>query len=432
MRILAINSCLFGSTGKIMHDIASIASNHGHQVLCCGPKTRSNQKNKQKNDFLFGSIKGRYINSVIAYLTGLHDWLYVAATLQLIHKINKFKPDIIHLHNLHGDYLNLAILFRYLKKHQIPIVWTLHDCWIYTGHCCHYFYKRCDRWQSFCYNCPSFEEYPRCKRDDSQRMFRKKKEWFTAVEKQITLVPVSHWLEQDLYRSFMKNCLIKTIHNGIDLQVFRPLAKERNLNKELVLRKYINKYPERKLKQVLMDNLNEVFIVMGCAMGFDKRKGYNDFIKLSTMVSEDVLIVMVGVVESQMEALPENILGIPRTYNQDELVACYSIADIVVNPTYEDNYPTVNLEAISCGTPVLTYRTGGSIESISHETGFIVEQGDIIGVVEAIKTLKKRGKASFVLPCRKYAEMHFEKNRCFESYMEVYNQYNPQNNSNRT
>lgn len=397
MKIAEINSVCFGSTGTIMHGVAQKAIENGHEVKCFVPNTKSNAE-KRKQDVLFGNFYLRNFSRQIAYRTGFHNFLFLNSTLSLLSKLEKFNPDIIHLHNLHENFINIPILFGYLGRKNIRVIWTLHDCWSFTGHCPYYDAAKCKKWMTQCRECPIYKEYPVCLVDDSYQMYITKRKFFNKLS-DLTLVPVSYWLEGELRKSYLRNNDIVTIHNGINLDVFKP-----NSNYSIV-------------KKYKLDNEK---YVLGVAGFWTERKGLKDFIKLSGMLPSKVKLVLVGLGNDQIQNLPRNIIGIQQTDSQTELAALYTSAELYLNLTYEDNYPTTNMEAMACGTPVLTYRTGGSIEAVSDRTGWIVNQGDLASVIEIINKLSGFGKASMQSDCLDRSAKDFDMHKQYEKYLELF------------
>lgn len=329
---------------------------------------------------------------------GLASW---CATRKFIQEIETLKPDVIHIHNIHGYFLNYKMFFEYLEKVDIPVIWTVHDCWLYTGHCYYYSSVGCDKWQSACGNCPQQKAFPTSWFiDASRRNYQDKDKAFNSIKDKLTIVPVSEWIRGEMSHSFLKDCRFQVIHNGIDLDVFDVQADDK-----AVREKY---------------NLGSKRIILGLASIWCKEKGWDDFVKMSGMLNEDEVIVMVGVSEEQMKSLPSNIVAIKRTENVRQLAELYSAATAFVNPTWQDNYPTVNLEAIACGTPVVTYRTGGSIEAVTDKTGFVVEQGDVKGLLEAVRRIAERGKVKYTADCRAYALANFRKEDRYADYLKLY------------
>lgn len=353
MKVFQINTvCGVGSTGRIAVDLYRVLEKAGHQ--CCiayGRGTAPEGIDSYKMESTFGF----YLHTGLSRVTDKEGLYSSGATRKLIRKIKDYGPDIIHLHNIHGHYLNYRILFGFLADYDKPVVWTLHDCWAFTGHCSHFDYIRCDKWKTGCHNCPQLRSYPisyLC--DHSQENYALKKELFTKV-KHLHIVTPSQWLADLVKQSFLGKYDVSVIHNGIDINIFKPTPSD-----------FREKY-----------HLEDKRIILGVASPWSPRKGFDDFIKLSHMLDDSMKIVMVGLNDKQLKELPENIIGIKRTNNAKELAEIYTAADVFFNPTYEDNYPTTNLEALACGTPVVTYRTGGSPESISEETGAVVEKGNL-------------------------------------------------------
>ena len=322
------------------------------------------------------------------------------ATRRFVREIDRLQPDVIHIHNIHGYFLNYKVLFDYLSKADIPVVWTVHDCWLYTGHCYHYASIGCDKWKKQCERCPQKTAFPASVfLDRSKQNFKDKKQAFTSL-KNLTIVTVSEWMKGEMSHSFLKDCHYQVIHNGIDLDVFDVQPDDK-----AVREKY---------------GLGDKKIILGLASIWSKEKGWDDFVRMSEMLNEDEVIVMVGVSEEQQKRLPKNIVAIRRTENVRQLAELYSAAFAFVNPTWQDNYPTVNLEAIACGTPVVTYRTGGSVEVITEDTGRIVEQGDVAGLLEAVREIAEKGKVQYTAKCRAFALANFRKEDRYADYLKLY------------
>ena len=398
MKILLINSiCGQGSTGRICTGIADLLKANGHEAYIAYAHGHSSYADSinismGKYDYLSHNILSRLTDS-----EGLHS---SKATQKLINHIENIRPDVVHIHTLHGHYINYKKLFEFLRNIRVPIVITLHDCWLFTGHCAHFDQFGCDKWKIECTNCRFLNTYPQSWfADRSQRNYNLKKELLTSIGEHLTLVPVSYWLEGLLKQSFLKRMNIQTIHNGIDLDVFKPTYSSE------LLKKY---------------KLKDKKIILGVALPWSNYKGFPDFLKLRTLLNDDYVIVMVGLSEKQMKDIPQGIIGITRTDNLEELAALYTIADVFVNTTYCDNYPTVNLESMACGTPVITYNTGGSPEAVDQNTGIVVPQGNIDELVKSIHRLLEESNIASTEKCRKRALYYFDKNICFQSYMDLY------------
>lgn len=314
------------------------------------------------------------------------------ATKEFLKKVEEIKPDIVHLHNIHGYYLNYKLLFNYLNSQNIPVVWTLHDCWTFTGHCSHFVTAGCERWKTGCYNCPLKGDYPKSFLDRSKRNYELKKKLFTA-NPNLHIVAVSDWLAGLVKKSFFKDKDIRVIKNGVDLDVFKPTNISDN-----------NKY-----------------CVLGVSGVWTKEKGLDDIILLRELLDRDSYeILLVGLNAEQIEKLPEGIKGLQRTESIAELASLYSNANVLINPTYADTFPTVNLEALACGTPVVTYRTGGSPEAVNEKTGIVVEQGDIKALACAIMSICSTNRNQLALDCRCRAENEFDRNERYADYLNVY------------
>lgn len=318
------------------------------------------------------------------------------STKKLINQIESINPDIVIIHHIHGYYLNMKVLFNYLLKTNIPKIWIFHDCWSFTGHCAHFEYVNCYKWESLCYNCPQKKEYPKSVfLDRSKRNYLFKKKLFSNIPN-LHIVSVSEWMRKQILRSFLKDYPVSVINNGVDIDLFKP-------KKCCPLYK---KYPVLKEKK----------IILGVASTWNKKKGYYDFVKISDKLDSSYIVVLVGLNKKQLRCSSKNILGIERTESIDELAYFYSAAEVFVNPTYEDTFPTTNLEAIACGTPVITYETGGSVESITENVGKITEKGDIDALIKEIYSIDKK---LYTNNCRKKAIEHYDKNKQFQKYVDL-------------
>ena len=390
-KLLQINSTAnWGSTGKIAEQIGECAIAHGWESYIAYGRY-SNHSNSTL--IRIGSRISLAWHLIISRLFDKHGLGSRCATKKLIRRIEEIKPDIIHLNNIHGYYLKYKILFNYLKTTNIPIVWTLHDCWSFTGHCAHFVEANCYKWREQCDSCTLKSNYPKTYFSSAKTNYELKRQLFNSAN--LTLVPVSEWLSDFVEQSFLKDKAKRVIHNGININTFKPL--------NTITNDYIN--------------------ILGVSSVWDKSKGLYDFYRLRELLDpKRYNIVLVGLTKQQIENLPDGIVGLERTNSVEELVQIYNGADIFVNPTYADTFPTTNLEALACGTPVITYRTGGSPESITPETGIVVEQGNISAIVQAIEEIAVNGKEYYASSCRKYAVDNFNKDGCFEKYIELYNE----------
>lgn len=372
------------STGKIAEDIAKVAISYGWKSYIAYGR---DSKPSVSQEFKMGSKISIYEHYVMNRFFDREGWESQSATQDLVRFIKEVKPDIIQLHNIHDHYLNYPILFNFLSKLNIPIIWVQHDCWSFTGGCMYFDMLNCCKWQTECKDCPQKRSFLI---DNTSKHFMLKKQLLDAVPNLI-FVSVSDWLHGLLSQSIHKNRSIVTIHNGIDVLRFKPMPSSTCENK---------------------------FRILGVAAVWDKRKGIDDFFKLRQLLSDDYEITLVGLNKKQLHSLPKGIKGLTRTANIEDLAQLYSDSDVFVNPTYSDNFPTTNIEALACGTPVITYNTGGSPEAIDVKTGVVVPQGDIIALKEAIEMMRLHPLSSD--DCRKRAEENFDKNKCFNKYIELY------------
>ena len=392
MKILQINSvCGVGSTGRIATDLYKVLEEQGHECkIAYGRGTAP----KGIDSIKIGSNLDNYMHVLKTRVFDKHGFGSVSSTMKFIEDVKEYDPDIIHLHNIHGYYINIEILFNYLKEANKPVIWTLHDCWAFTGHCAYFDYVGCDKWKNGCNKCPQKEGYPTSKVFDNSKLnYEKKKELFTSV-KNMTIVTPSKWLANLVKESFLGKYPVEVINNGIDLDIFKPTESD-----------FKEKY-----------NLQDKFIVLGVASVWTERKGLKYFVELSKELNDDYKVVVVGVTEKQKKELPNNILAITRTNNVKELAEIYTVADVFVNPTLEDNFPTTNLEALACGTPVITFNTGGSVESIDNENGIVVYEKDLNGLKKAILKINNN---IYKLNYEIEAEIYNKVDR-YKNYIELY------------
>ncbi len=405
-RVMLVNTVVgTGSVGRLVEGLYNTLIANGYECMVAyGRDTHP----EGMNAYRIGQDMDVYIHGAMSRLTDRHGFYSKRATLEFINVIEEFAPDIIHLHNVHGYYLNIRVLFEYLKKTDIRIIWTLHDCWAFTGHCSHFEYVGCTKWINGCYSCEQLSEYPRTVgKDNSRKNYEDKKELFTGFSN-MTLVTPSQWLKSRVEQSFLGEYHTVVVPTGIDTSVFCPVPEERR-DDNLVFR----------LRNSL--NLRNRNVLLGVANPWRTRKGLAQFANLSKLINERCVIVLVGLSDDQMSSLPESVIGIGHTDSVYELAALYSMADIYVNLTLEDTFPTTNIEAIACGTPVITYRSGGSAEAIDDTCGIAVERNSVQGVVAAIDTiLSQKGMAYTKEDCVRHA-MLYDKEVRFEEYIrEVY------------
>jgi glycosyltransferase involved in cell wall biosynthesis len=395
MKVLEINSvCGKGSTGRIACQIAEIVvQNGGETTVTYGRDYYLQGCNVPV--FRIGSDIGVKIHAGLSRITDRQGFYSKRATKRLIEFIEEYNPDIIHLHNLHGYYLNLPVLFSFLSIYNRPVVWTLHDCWAFTGHCSYFDYVGCDKWKTGCHHCPQKKRYPKSLiLDQSKRNWEEKRRLFTSIQN-MTIITPSNWLADLVCESFLGKYPVQVIHNGIDLDVFKPTPstwkEDHGITKPMIL---------------------------ACASRWDQRKGFADVLKIAEILPE-YQVVIVGIDSKQAKNLPSNIVGIQRTNSVQELVKIYSAADVFINTTYEDNFPTVNLEAIACGTPVITYDTGGSPECVDEKNGVVVPKGDINELKNAISSKIENVLMSNTNVVIRSTVQAFSKDERFFDYLKV-------------
>lgn len=358
--------CGVKSTGRICTDFAKELDKRGHIVKIAYGREKVPEEYK-KYAVKIGNNLDVNLNALQCRLLDNAGFGTKHYTKRFIKWVKKFDPDIIHLHNLHGYYINIAVLFDYLKQCNKRIIWTLHDCWAFTGHCIYFDSVDCNKWINQCCKCPKIKEYPNSWLvDRSNRNYKKKKKLFLEIP-DLTIVTPSAWLGEQVKKSYLKDYNMIIIQNGIDTDIFKPTVN--SLREEY--------------------HLQNKRILLGVSSYWEKRKGLDDVIELSRRLDDSFQIVLIGITDEQKKKIPENIITLHRTNSQKELAQFYSMADILINPTYEDNYPTINLEAIACGTPVVTYETGGSGES-AKLYGATAERGNLQEMMQLINYVLER------------------------------------------
>ena len=388
MKLVQINSSAnTGSTGRIAEQIGAAATERGYSsAIAYGRRAQPGTS----DHYRIGGLANTVLHGAESLLFDRHGLGSKTATRRLINWIEVQKPDAVGLHNIHGYFVNYPILFDFLRRSGLPTVWTLHDCWPFTGHCSYFDRFDCLKWQNECHDCPMTHYYPKSLLDFSRRNFKLKKSAFRSISRLVIVTP-SKWLKENVEQSFLSDYPIKVINNGVDLSVFTPAEK------------------------CVSDGL-----VLGVANVWDDRKGLRDFVKLRDLLPHSFRIVLIGVTKSQKSQLPNGVSGIERTESVQELVSLYQKASVFVNPTYSDNFPTTNLEALACAVPVVTYDVGGSPEPLDHRTGRIVRPGDIQGLARAIEELTQGDRVAISNACRSRAEALFNKDDRFADYVDLY------------
>lgn len=389
MEIVQINAtCGLGSTGKICVGISELLTEKGieNYVLC-------SKNNGYPLGIEFANRKYTRRQAIKSRLLGNYGFNSRSETKKMIAELERLKPDIVHLHNIHGHDCNLEILFTYFKKNKTKLVWTFHDCWAFTGYCVYFDMAQCEKWKTSCADCPQKNAYSLLL-DKSNKLFERKKKLFDGLD--LTIVTPSKWLADIVKQSFLKEYPVVVINNGIDLGVFKPIASS-----------FREKY-----------GIQDKKIILDVAFDWDARKGLDVFVELSKRLPSDYQIVLVGTNDEIDKLLPDNIVSIHRTQNQSELAEIYTAADVFANPTREETLGLVNVEALACGTPGVTFRTGGSPECYDESCGSVVGRNDVNALeMEIIRicTKKPYKKDSCIAKAKE-----FDKNERFEEYIELY------------
>lgn len=390
MKVIQINAtCGAGSTGKICVEISKLLTKKGIENYIFYFEGASDYPLgiKITTDYYLKS------QALLSRVRGNYGFNSISATKKLIEEIDKIKPDIIHLHNIHCHGCNLKFLFEHLKKINVKIVWTFHDCWVFTGYCTHFDYCGCNKWKTHCESCEQKGGFSWFF-DKSSSLFELKKEALSGLA--MTIVTPSEWLKGKVKSSFLKNYNVEVINNGIDLSVFKS-------GESVFKEKY---------------GLEKYFVILGVAFDWSEKKGLDVFEEMSEKLDENKKIVLVGVSEETTKKVSSKIKTIPKTQNQQELADIYSGADIFVNATREDTFPTVNIEALACGTGVLTFETGGSPEIIDENCGKVVKKDDTQALIKEIDLLAKSGGYSSEACVRRAAK--YNSNERYQDYVALY------------
>lgn len=391
MKVLQINSvCGTGSTGRIATDIADLLLEHGHDCRIAYGRGAVAEK-YQPLVFRIGSELDNKIHGIQTRLLDRHGFASKKATRAFLKWVDEYDPDLIHLHNIHGYYINIELLFDYLKRCGKPVVWTLHDCWAMTGHCAHFSAVGCEQWKSECRRCGQLREYPATMLSGNvAENFTRKKQAFTGVPN-LTIITPSHWLASVAKNSFLGEYPIVPIYNGVDLQVFKPTQSD-----------FRARY-----------GLEHKRMLLGVANIWDSKKGLDDFAVLSERLDDSYKIVLVGLDEMQIRQLPEKIIKLPRTDSLEELVAIYSAADVFINPSVEETMGLTTAEALACGTPVITYNKTAVPEVADATCGMAVDC-DPEEICKALETINFKKEA-----CLQRAAF-FEKRKQYLEYLKIY------------
>lgn len=392
-RILFINSvCGVGSTGRIVTELYRYLEKNGYDCLVAYGRKNAP---KEIKTIKIGCIIDIYLHGVLSRLTDRHGFYSTVATKRFLRKVDKYKPDIVHLHNIHGYYINIKMLFKYLFENNIPVIWTLHDCWSFTGHCVAFDAADCDKWRTFCVKCPQKETYPASFFMDSSKWnYLHKKELFTLLNS-LTIVVPSEWLKRMVKQSFLSQYDIKVIQNGIDLNIFRPMEND-------IKTRY---------------HIEDKTLILGVANSWTPNKGLEHFRQLAVHLGDSFQIILVGLTKKQITKLPSCILGFQKTESIEELVKFYSAADLFFNASVEETMGMVTIEALACGTPVIAFNRTAIPETFDKTCGILLDSDADQDILDAIVSGKWRAINSAV--CREYAE-HFSERSKYWEYLKVF------------
>ncbi len=392
MKVLMINSvCGIRSTGRICTDIAELLEKQGHECKIAYGREIVPEKYRKYAVKIGNTLSVRLdaLKTRIFDNAGFNSKL---ATKKFIKWVRKYDPDVIHLHNLHGYYLNIEILFQYLKTCKKRIIWTLHDCWAFTGHCAHFDFVGCKRWEKGCFQCFQKKRYPKSLLFNRAKLnYSRKKDLMSGV-KDMTIITPSYWLAELVKKSFLQEYRIKVVPNGIDLNVFQPT--------------------KNSIREIY--NLQDKLIILGVASAWDKYKGLQDFVELSQSIDECYQVVLVGLTKEQSRNLSKQILVIPRTDSVEELAQWYTAANVFLNLSMEETMGLTTVEAMACETPVIVYNKTALPEVVAFDSGIVV---DAI-VEDVIKALPESKKFSGER-CRMQAKK-FDKYVQYNKYLELY------------
>ena len=392
MKVVQIN-CLFGtgSTGKICLAISNLLTQHGIENFVL----HAFRGKKRPCGIQYMTLPEIKYQAIKAKIIGNYGFQSKSGTKRLIKELERISPDIVHLHNVHSHNVHLEMLFSYLKAKKIKTFWTFHDCWAITGYCPHYDMIGCEKWKNNnCKECPQRAQYSYFF-DKAEELYKKKRQLLTDMD--LTIITPSQWLANEVRQSFLKNTPVHVINNGIDLKVFS----------------------RRKSNFREIHQIGDKFLLLGVSFGWGEKKGLDVFIRMASRLDpEKFKIVLVGTDKKTDVLLPQNMISIHRTADQTELAEIYSAADLFVNPTREENFPTVNMEALACGTPVITFRTGGSPETIDDNTGVVVDRDDETALYQAILKIEK--ERTFSLECCRQKALEFRQEDKYTEYYRLY------------
>ena len=393
MKVLQINAVYgFKSTGVIVKDIGNTLAHNGDVAYFAYQTTNESVE----NGYLVGNKPDWKLHAVHSRVFGKQAYASKCATRRLLKWVDEIKPDVVHFHNLHSNYINLNLLCDHLAKKNIPTVITMHDCWYFTGKCSHYAAVKCGKWQEECGSCPlSKTEQPSLFFDSTSKVLKDRTEHLRKLPG-LTLVGCSQWIANEAKKSKLGTADICVVYNGVDTEIFKP--HESDIRNEL--------------------GLEGKFVILGMADKWFAPQNREIVEKIIAAQDENSKIVIVGCRKEQMAYFSkfENVVPMGYVSDRHRLADVYASSDVFVNLTRADTLPTVNMESICCGTPVITFDCCGSPELVDEECGFVVREGDYIGLLEAIENIKSKPL------CFDLYKQHqkFDKNQCYKKYLDIY------------
>lgn len=395
MKVLQINATYgIGSTGVIVKDIHELALKEGVESYVAYSMSAM-PPSEIVNGYKIGTAFGKKLHALLCRINGMQGYFSRFATKKLLKHIKYVSPDIVQLHNLHSNYINLPMLLKYLAKANIRTVVTLHDCWFFTGGCFHYTAVGCDRWKNKCGSCPKKKMDTRSILfDRSAKILRDRKRLFEKIEN-LTVVGVSDWITQESVKSVFVGRKAIAIHNGVDTQIFKAVDSD-----------FRKRY-----------NIEDKFIILGPATKWLSKVNKTAFESMVESLKDEEVFVLLGCSNEQLTKLPKNVIGLPFIKNRIELCEIYSAADVFINPTHEDTFPFANLEPQACGTPVITYRNTGAKETVDGVCGFAVENEDFLNLIDKKAFIKRLGKAEFSDNCVRWVHNNFSAESNYRKYI---------------
>lgn len=387
-----------GSTGRLAEDLGDVALKAGWEsYIAFGRSFRPSRSELIR----IGNSFDINVHVLKTRLFDRHGFGSKHATMKLIRQMDEIKPDVIQFQNIHGYYVNISLLLQYIAEKNIPLIWSLHDCWSMTGHCAHFALVGCEKWRTQCEKCPQIKRYPNSWGwDSSKRNFLDKKRLTEAIPR-LTIVSGSEWLANIARQSYFKDRDIRVIPDGIDTDIFSPKEGTDDLRKQY--------------------GLENKFVIMASGTTWLPYKGLPDFAKLRTVLSDDYAIVLVGMQQKDIVQLPKGLIGVPRTKTPQDLARWYSMADCVMSLSRLESFGLTPVEGFACGTPAIVYNCTSTPELITPETGFVAEVGNIEDVKTKVEALKNIGKEHYTKQCREIALAKYDRNVCFNEYLKLYN-----------